>query len=467
MEGKAVSLETAMTPGEGSSESAGARESPRRIGLFSATLVVASSMIGTGVFTTTGLLLQDLRSPLAVLLAWVLGGVLALCGALSYAELGAALPENGGEYRLLSRIFHPAVGFVAGWVSFIVGFSAPLAATGTAFGAYAARAVPALPPRAATLGAIGLFSVLHALRVSLGTSIHGAVTALQIVLLVIFVWAGFRAGAPGLLFDGAGSSTARALLSPAFAIALVYVSFSYSGWNAAVYVAGEVRRPDRTLPRALTLGAGLVTVLYVALNAAFLMAVPARELAGTVEVAHVAARRLFGLSGSRLLSGTIAIGLFASIGAGLMTGSRVYETMGQDYPVLRVLALRGRRTGPIIGILLQAGVAAAMALAASFDALLTYVGFTLSLSALLTVLGVFVLRRREPDLPRPFRTTGYPVTPLLAVAILAWTVVRAAAERPIALLFGLATLAAGAVLYPVVRRGDAPSHVGRRRPRPQ
>lgn len=427
---------------------------PRRIGLAPATSLVVASMFGAGVFTTAGLLLRDLGSPLAVLAAWAIGGVLALCGALSYAELGAALPRNGGEYQLLSRIFHPAVGFVAGWVSFIVGFSAPIAAVAIAFGRYAARAVPWVRPDLAAIGAIFGFSALHATRVSLGSAVQSAVTIAEVLLILVFAAGGLWAGTPGRLLHGAEGSLAHALQSPAFAVGLVYVSFSYSGWNAAAYVAGEVERPDRTLPRALVLGSGLVALLYLGLNAAFLMSAPAEELAGVVEVGHVAAVRLFGQGAGRALSAVIAVCLLASIGAQLMTSARVYEAMGRDHAALRVLARRGPESGPVAGVALQAVAAVVMVLTASFDALLTYVGFTLSLSALLTIVGLFVLRRREPTLARPYRTGGYPVTPLLAVLISTWMVVQTILERPVAAIAGLATLVTGALLYLLVRRAS-------------
>lgn len=425
---------------------------PRRIGLVGAVSIVVASMIGAGVFTTAGLLVEDLGSPIAVLAAWALGGLLALSGALCYAELGAALPRNGGEYQLLSRIYHPAVGFVAGWVSFIVGFSAPLAAVALAFGHYTERVAPGVPPTAAALTAIGALSVVHAARVSVGTRVQSAITIVQVLLIVVFIVGGFWSGAPERLLDADPVRLGGAMLSPAFAVGLIYVLFSYSGWNAAAYIAGEIEQPGRTLPRALFLGAGLVTCLYVGINAVFLMAAPTEELAGIVEVGHVAAVRLFGPAGGHAMSAVIALGLLANIGALLMTGSRVYEQVGRDYPRLRVLASRSARSGPISAVVLQATAAAVMALSASFEGLLTYIGFTLSLTALLTVAGVFVLRRREPSLARPYRTWGYPLTPLFACAVFLWLVVHTVHERPVAPLAGLGTLAAGFALYLLVRR---------------
>jgi APA family basic amino acid/polyamine antiporter len=230
-------------------------------------------------------------------------------------------------------------------------------------------------------------------------------------------------------------------------VALVYVSFAYSGWNGAVYLAGEVRSPSRTLPRALLAGTAVVAVLYLALNAVFLASAPPGELAGVVEIGHVAATRLLGPGAGRALSALVALALAASVSAMLMAGPRVSAAMGQDYPALAPLARRTRHGGPAVAVGVQAAIATAMIATSSFGTLLVYVGFTLSLVAGLAVLGVFVLRRREPDLPRPVRTRGYPATPLVFVLLSAWMTAHALAERPGAALSGLATIAAALALH--------------------
>ena len=423
----------------------------RRIGAWTAAMVVVASMVGTGVFTTTGLLVRDLGSPAAVLGAWAVGGLLALCGALSYGELAAALPRNGGEYQILGRVFHPALGFAAGIVSLVVGFSAPLAASALAFGHYLAAVAPGFPPMPSAIGIVVLASLLHAFHVRLGGRVQAAVTALEVALVLAFVVAGAVHGDPSRLLatpSGAGTRS--------FAVALIYVSFAYSGWNGAVYLAGEVKEPSRTLPRALLAGTALVVVLYLALNAVFLSAAPAGELAGVVEVGHVAAVRLLGPGAGRVLAALVALVLASSVSAMLMAGPRVYETMGLDYPALSILARRTRHGGPAVAVAFQALVAVGMIATASFAALLAYIGFTLSLVAGLTVAGVLVLRRREPALERPYRTWGYPLTPLLFVALSAWMVAHALFENPASSWAGLATVAVALALHVLLgRRGEA------------
>jgi APA family basic amino acid/polyamine antiporter len=250
----------------------------------------------------------------------------------------------------------------------------------------------------------------------------------------------------------AARPAAEAVLSPEFAVALVLVSFSYSGWNGAAYVAGEVRAPSRNLPLALLLGTALVTVLYLGLNAAFLAAAPAADLAGVVEVGHVAARRLSGPAAGRILSGVVAVVLASSVGAMILAGSRVYEAIGSDHRALAFLARRTSRGAPAAAVAVQVALALAMVVTSSFGALLAFIGFTLSVGAGLTVLGVVVLRLREPGLARPYRTWGYPATPLLFLALSAWMVGHSLAERPVSSLAGLAIIALGLVLYLVVAR---------------
>jgi APA family basic amino acid/polyamine antiporter len=421
----------------------------RVIGLTTATLLVVGNVVGTGVFTTTGFLVRDIGSAPAVLAAWLLGGIAALAGALAYAELVAALPRNGGEYALLSRIYHPALGFCAGCVSLVVGFSAPLAASGLAFGAYLQKIVPGMPPTAAALCLVFVLSVLHAARVSVGGAVQSAVTALQLLLLVGFIGLGLLHAEFGLLAESPVPA-GRALLSPALAVGLVYISFSYSGWNAAAYVAGEVQRPERNLPRALVVGTSIVIALYVGLNAVFLGAAPASELAGVLEIGHLSAMKLFGSGAATFVAVAVMIGVVTTASAIIVTGPRVYERMGRDYALLGWLTPRWQHGGPLVAIGLQALLASLMIVTASFDALLTYMGFTLALFSGLTVLGVYVLRKREPELARPYRAPAMAI--VTALLIMGWMVVFAVVERPLETMLGLGTLVAGLGLYALVRQ---------------
>jgi len=436
------------------SEAPGLAAPPRRLGALTATLLVVASMIGTGVFTTTGFLVADIRSPSAVLLAWLVGGIVALCGALAYGELAAALPRNGGEYQLLSRIYHPLVGFVAGWISFVVGFSAPIAASALAFGHYLAALAPGVDPVVSAAVLAVALSALHALHVTLGARVQNVLTLAKVALIVLFIVGGLAKVDVGLVFAGADAAFGEAAFSPAFAVGLIFVSFAYAGWNGAVYLGGEVRRPGRNLPLALVAGTGLVVVLYCLLNLVFLSSAPAQQLAGVLEIGHVAAAEIFGARAGSWLTAMIALALVSSVGALIMAGPRVYESVGRDYPALAVLSRRSRMGGPVVALALQTVAILVMIATASFGTLLTYIGFTLSVSSGLTVVGVMVLRRREPDLERPYRTLLYPLTPLLFTLLSLWMIVHALGQRPAAGLAGLATMAAGVVLFLLVRRRE-------------
>lgn len=426
--------------------SAQADTARRQLGLWTAAALVVASMIGTGVFTTSGFLLADLHSPGLVLAAWAVGGVQAALGALCYGALARRLPESGGEYLFLSRTLHPAAGYVAGWLSLLVGFSAPLAGAAFAFGEYTKTWLPGWPPKAAgTLLIVG-FSALHAWHVRRGAWLQNAAVMLKIGLI-----AGFAALAWPRLPDLPTSDPEPATVG-AFAVSLVWISFSYAGWNAAVYIGGEVRDAERTLPRALVLGTGVVTALYLALNYVFVHAAPVPELAGKLEVGRVAAAALGGTAWAEAITALVAVALVSSVSSLVMAGPRVYAQMAADGCVPRIFAATAGP--PRASITLQAGVALALLWSATFEALLTYIGFTLSLSTAATVAGLMRLRFREgPRLAVP----GWPWVPGLflagVLAMTAFTVGR----RPRESLLGLATMAVGWLVWWGQQRGRRPA----------
>ncbi|MEZ4234637.1 MAG: amino acid permease [Myxococcota bacterium] len=424
----------------------------RRFGAATAALTVAASMVGTGVFTTSGFLVADLGSPAAVLLLWGLGGLVGLCGALCYAELGAMIPENGGEYTLIGRVWHPLPGFVAAVVSVVVGFGAPIAGAGIAFGKYTLAAWPALPvdERVLAVGLILGCTAVHAARVHLGAALLNAVTLVQMTAVALVAAAGLWLGSPAHL--AAGPPVLQVLPTPAFAVGLVYVGYAYAGWNAASYVAGELRDPHRTLPVGLLVGTLGVTALYVALTAGILMAAPAEALAGKVEVAHVAAVAVLGARAGQALSAVVAFGLVGSVMALLLTGSRVAEAVGRDYLALRWLAHRPAGGGPGVALAVLTAVAAGIGALAAFDWLLEWVGFVLSATATLAVLGVPYARWRWPERARPFRVPALPLVLVVFVAPTVWSMVHTVLDRPEAGLAGLATVAVAGLPWLFVHR---------------
>jgi basic amino acid/polyamine antiporter, APA family len=413
----------------------------RQLGLLSATSLVVASMIGTGVFTTSGFLLGDLHSPERVLLIWVAGGILASLGALSYGALARRIPESGGEYIFLSRTLHPAAGYVAGWVSLLVGFSAPLAFAAFAFGEYTRPWWPGVSPKLSGTILLLLFSFLHAAHVQRGALVQNATVILKVVLIILFVGLAFTQ------LEVSASPPAQQVPVYTFAVSLMWVSFSYSGWNAAIYIGGEVRDPERTLPRALLLGTLLVTVLYLALNAVFVYSVPVGELAGKLDVGRIAAGALGGPAWADAVAALVALVLITSVSAQVMAGPRVYAKMAADGYLPRMLEMRGGP--PRAAIALQAAIALVMLWSATFDWLLTYIGFTLGLSTAATVLGLIVLRRREGS---KLRVPGWPLVPILFLAGVACITVLSIIGRPMATLTGLATIGIGFVFWAVSRR---------------
>ncbi len=421
------------------------------VSVWGAMSVVMGNMIGVGVFTSLGFQISGIQSGFALLLLWVFGGVFAFCGALSYGELAAALPRSGGEYHFLSRVYSPVVGFLSGWVAATVGFAAPVALMAMAFGEYFSE-VWAVSPLPLSCGIVVVATGVHLWRVEFGSGFQVWTTALKAALILGIVGVAFVVAEPQGLSFLPQAGDARIVFGAPFAISLVYVMYSYEGWNAATYIAGEVRDPQRTIPLALLAGTAVVTLAYVALNAAFLYSTPMEAMAGELKVGLIAGREIFGQHGGEVMAGLIGAGLISSISAMTWAGPRVAETMGEDYRMLRVLARRSRHGVPVWAILWQTGVVFALLLSATFEAVLVFLQFLLLVSSFLAVLGVIVLRVREPELPRPYRAWGYPVTPVLFLSISTFMMVHIVRERGMEALWGAGLLAAGAGVYAMAKR---------------
>lgn len=408
-----------------------------------AALVVAN-MIGTGVFTTSGFALADLGSPGRVMLAWLVGGLIALLGAVSYGALAARLVESGGEYLFLSRSLHPLAGFLAGWVSLWAGFTCAIALAAEGLQAYVAPWLPgALPKEAVGAGAIVAAGLVHSLRVERGVGLQGALVAVKVVALAVFVGVGVAALPAPTPTPGPGP-----LQPGTFAVTLMWVSLSYSGWNAAVYVSGEARDPGRTVPRAMVLGALVTTALYLGLNWVFVHAAPVHELAGKVDVGAVAARALGGAPLEAAARGLVVLALLTSISSLVMIGPRVYAQMADDGLFPRCFAFRG--AVPRQAIWLQVALAVAALWGTGLRTKLTNLGWILSLFTALAVCGLLRLRAVEGAQRVPI--PGSPLVPvafLLLVLALAGLAVRAAGAElaPAAVVLGTGVLAYAALRW--------------------
>ncbi len=424
---------------------------PRTVGLVTCTALVVANMVGTGIFTSLGFQVGEIPSRPAIMILWSLGGVLALCGALCYAELSAALPRSGGEYHFLGQIYHPALGFMAGMVSILVGFAAPMALSAMAFGSYLHGLFPGVQPLAASVAVVVLVTLVHLHDLRLSSVFQIFFTGLKIALIIFLVAAFFTA--PASIPSAAAPWTDYMLTAP-FAVSLMFTLYAYTGWNAATYILGEVRTPGRIVPLALAAGTLAVMALYLGLNAAFLHAAPAGALAGQLNVAQVAAQAVFGQGGGRLVAGIIALGLISAISAMAWAGPRVAMVIGEDYP--RAFGWLRWRTAagiPAAAVLGQSLLALLLLLTSAFEQVLVYTQFSLLTCSFLTVSGVIVYRFTQPDLPRPFRVPFYPLTPLLFLAISAFAIIYTAAAKPTEALFGALTLLGGLGVYAVVSRG--------------
>jgi APA family basic amino acid/polyamine antiporter len=432
-----------------------------KVSTITATAIAVADMIGIGVFTSLGFQVRGIPSAFSLMMLWVVGGITALCGALSYAELAAALPRSGGEYNFLSRIYHPAVGFLAGWISATVGFAAPIALAAMAFGTYFVGAFPealAGVPAAARELSLGLalawvVSLVHLTGLRQSSLFQNVSTAIKVVLIAGFIVAGFAVGTPQPVSFAPSAQDLGYILSAPFAISLVFVMYSYSGWNAATYIINEVRDPERTLPRSLLVATLIVLALYVALNGVFLYTTPMDKMAGQLNVAQIAGAHIFGEAGGRLVAALICIGLVSAVSAMVWIGPRVTMVIGEDLPGLRLFARTTRAGVPAPAILLQLGVITLLLFTQSFEAVIDYIQFSLTVCTFLAVLGVIVLRWTQPGLERPYRVWAYPVTPIVFLLVTGFMMYYLIAHRPLQSLAGVLTMLAGLVVFAVSRRG--------------
>jgi len=423
-----------------------------KIGLLTALAIVVANMIGTGIFTSLGFQVQSVPAILPLLLLWVTGGVIALCGALSYGELGAALPRSGGEYHLLSRIYHPALGFLSGWISVTVGFAAPAALAAIALATYLKTLIPALSVTHFAAVVVLLFTVVHSVSLRFGSYSHNFLTGLKVLIIVVFLIAAMRVESWPAFSLLPRTGEMALVASPGFAVSLIYVSFAYAGWNAAIYVVGEIQDPQKNLPRALLGGTLLVLTLYVLLNFVFLYTVPLPELSGQIQVGYLSGAKIFGEAGGKMMAGVIAFLLVSTVSGHVLVGPRITQVMGEDYHALRLLQRKSSNGIPVNSFIFQLALMLIMIYSATFDQVMVYAGFTLNLVTTLTVAGVFVLRRRQPGLDRPYRTWGYPVIPALFLLMSAWTLTFVMLDKPLESAIGVGVVLLGLSVYIVNER---------------
>lgn len=419
-----------------------------KLGLFTITSFVVANMIGTGVFTSLGFQLMSINSAFAILALWLVGGLIALFGSFVYGELGAAMPRSGGEYNYLSQIYNPIVGFLAGWVSITVGFAAPVALASMALGSYTNKVFPILNPIAVASITLIIITLIHSWDIKKGSSFQNIFTIFKVVLILVFIICGFTVTPQFQNISFVPDKFAWSeIISPAFAVSLIYVTYAYSGWNASSYIAGEIKNPQKLLPKSLLLGTLIVTILYVFLNITFLITAPAADMNGQVDVGYISAFNIFGELGGNIMGMLISFLLISSISSMVFVGPRVSQVMGEDYNILKVLAFKNKKNIPLYAILIQSTISLIMIFTGSFEQVLTYTGFTLNLFTFITVIGVFVHRNKFKNAQRPYKSFGYPIVPILFLIIMGWTLFFLLTERTLESVLGLITVFSGLIIF--------------------
>lgn len=446
----------------------------RQIGFFSATALVISNMVGSSIFSSTGFMAGDLGSAGLILACWAVGALFAFAGALSYSELGINFPSSGGEYVYLTHAFGPEWGFMSGWVSFFAGFSAPIAAAALAFSDYLGFFFPALKQANATLvigsGAFSLtlgwgqavaslliaaFTLLNCIGVARVAKVQNVLTGTKLVVIAGFIVLGFASGNGSWShFSEPAVRTSTVSLPAQFVVSLLWVMVGYSGWNAATYVAEEVRRPERTLPAALAAGTGIVALLYLGLNLVFIYSAPLESMKGVIAIGSLAASDLFGPNIAGLFSALMAVSIMSTINAEVTIGPRVYYAMAKNRAFFRSAAfVHPRWHTPVVAILAQ-GVCAIVLTVTPFPQLVLYIGMSLTLFTVLSVVSLFVFRRRSPHWQRlRVLDFAWPLIPALYIAVGACMMIYGIVQEPKASLAALGTVGVGALIY---RFGIAP-----------
>ncbi|WP_210330601.1 amino acid permease [Aliikangiella sp. G2MR2-5] len=413
-----------------------------------AVAVVVANMIGTGVFTSLGFQLVDIQSGFALLMLWVVGGIVALCGALTYAELGAALPRNGGEYNFLSRCYHPGAGFVSGWISSTIGFAAPVALAAITFGSYLSSVFPGLSSNWLALSLIFALMMVHGSNHRNSAGLQWVFTLLKLALIILFCILGFVLEAtPEPLSFLPSAMDEHAILSGAFAVSLIYVSYAYMGWNAATYLSSELEEPQKTLPRILFVGTTLVLFCYLGINFIFLYTTPIEAMVGKVEIGYIAAKSIFGQVGADLTGVIMALLLVSTVSAMTMAGPRVLQVIGEDFKLFSYLGRLNQDGIPQRAIYFQSLLAMLFVVTSSFESILIFSGFALALNNFFAVLGIFILRFKEPNLERPYKTWGFPLPPIFFLLLVGWTLFYIIKEKTTEAAYSLLVIVLGGCGY--------------------
>lgn len=427
---------------------------PAKIGLVTSIAIVVANMVGTGVFGSLGFQVLGIPTGFPIILLWTVGGIVSFCGAVCYAELASMFPRSGGEYHLLTQTWNPFVGFLSGWLSVTVGFAAPVAANAVLLGTYLGT-IFELPPLAFSLPVVLMVSCIHLGKMTNIGRFQSWFTYSKVVLIVVLGLLGFFIGKAQPVSFLPQEGDGGLIASEAFAISLVFVLYAYTGWNAATYMMDEVDNPTRTVPLAILIGTAIVTVLYVFVNAAFFYSTPVDAMAGEAEVGFIAARSILGEGGGKAMGILISFGLISTISSMTWAGPRVTAAIGRDHPSFSILARTNKNGVPALAVLLQTIIVVVLVFSATFEQLLNYIQALLTISSLMVVAGMVWMRIRRPDLERPYRAWGYPLTPLIFAGVSVYVLWFQLQEKTKEFGFGLLTLAIGVAVFFIAKKFDS------------
>lgn len=439
----------------------------RRLTLFDATLLVIGNVVGAGIFTTSGFLAGELPHSLLFIAIWVIGGLLTLCGALTYAEMASMFPRSGGDYQFLKTAYGPGAGFLLGWISFWVITPGSIAALSIAMVSYVKDFLPLSNPLSQKLLAIAIIVGLSGINyrgVRLSGTTQDAFTLGNVLIILALIIGGLFWGS-GNWQHAATISSASVPLVKLFGPAMIAVIFTYSGWFVSAYVGGEVKNPERTLPFSLVLGTIIVAIIYTLINLTYLYALPLARIKGAINVAQLSAQALFNTEFAQVLSVAILLAIIASINATILAGARIYYAMASDNIFWSPFKkLHPAYNTPYVSIVCQMILACLFVFLGTFDQLLSYVVFVMLLSSIATGLAHLILRIRKPELPRPYRTWGYPLVPLLFICFYVLIAAQIATAKPLTSMIGLIITVSGLPFFYIwikiskVRGGKEPSN---------
>lgn len=416
-----------------------------KINLKTATALVIANMIGAGVFTSLGFQLVEITNTWSIIVLWVLGAIMAISGALSYAELSTSMVRSGGEYQYLSQTYHPLVGYVSGWISLTVGFAAPVALASMAFGKYVTPYIP-INPLWLAVCMVFLVTILHTQSIKNSSVLQNSTTIFKLIIILSIIIFGSLFSSDVNAYDWSNLWQNEILL-PGFAISFVYVTFSYSGWNSASYIAEEIENPTKNIPKALLIGTLLVSVLYILLNLVFLKHSSLQNIQGQLEVGQIAANSIFGFTGGKAISIAIGLILISSVSAMVWIGPKVTQIMGEDYRLWHWFSKLSKKEIPQRAILLQLFITLILLVTGTFQQILIYSGFVLQLFGALTVYSVFLNRKKYNETTLHFKSPFYPIPQLLFLVLSTWILAYLLYHQPTESLLGLLNIGIGILIY--------------------